>query len=185
MPFHPTRAQVEAELYRRVEQLEAAVIPAAAAGAGFVAGRLAPSIARPLAGAAARLPVRLAITGLKIGKTFAMSHPLITTLGVIYIVYTNPKQVEALLDQGFEFVEETVPKVKRGLSKANKAVKEAMRLLKAGTKSQTGARPGILPFGAFAIATKAAGLASPNTASKVGKGMSTVKKLARKLKQWW
>jgi len=185
MPFHPTRAELEAELYRRVEQLEHAVLPAATAGAGFVAGRLAPSIARPLAGAAARLPVRLAITGLKIGKTFAMSHPLITTLGVIYIVYTNPKQVQALLDQGFEFVEGTTPKVKRGLSRANKAVKEGMKRLKAGTKSQTGARPGILPFGAFAIATRAAGMANPNTPSQPGSGKSITKKLARILRKWW
>jgi len=74
---------------------------------------------------------------------------------------------------------------KRKVSKANKAVKQGMSILKAGTKASTGADKGILPPGAFKTATKAAGLANKNTASKIGKGKSKVKNLARKLKKWW
>jgi hypothetical protein len=75
--------------------------------------------------------------------------------------------------------------VKRKVSKANKAVKEGMRILKSGTKAQTGSAPGILPAGAFKTATKAAGLANPKSKSIIGKGKSKLKKLARRLKKWW
>jgi len=74
---------------------------------------------------------------------------------------------------------------KRKVSKANKAVKHAMSLLKGGTKASTGADKGKLVKGAFKIATKAAGLANPKTTSKIGKGKGKVKALARKLKKWW
>lgn len=73
---------------------------------------------------------------------------------------------------------------KRAISKANKAVKQGMAILKAGTKASTGADKGVMPAGAFKTATKAAGLANPKTPSKItGKGK--VKNLARKIKRWW
>ena len=75
--------------------------------------------------------------------------------------------------------------VRRKISKANKAVKEGMKILKGGGKAMTGTVAGKLPKGAFKTATKAAGLANPKTASKIGKGKSTVNKLARRLKKWW
>ena len=74
---------------------------------------------------------------------------------------------------------------KRKVSKANKAVKHAMGLLKAGPKRSTGADKGKLVKGAFKIATKAAGLANPGTRSIIGKGKGKVKALARKLRKWW
>jgi len=74
---------------------------------------------------------------------------------------------------------------RRKVSKANKAVKFAMDYLKAGTKRATGADKGKLSKNAFKIATKAAGLANPNTKSIIGKGKSITKALARKLKKWW
>jgi len=73
---------------------------------------------------------------------------------------------------------------KRKVSKANKAVKYAMGLLKAGTKASTGADKGKLPSGAFKTAVKAAGLANPRTPSRI-KGKGRIKNLARKLKRWW
>jgi hypothetical protein len=76
-------------------------------------------------------------------------------------------------------------KIKRKVSKANRAVKQGMKLLKSGTKAQTGSAPGTLPAGAFRTATVAAGLANPNSKSVIGKGKSKVKALARKLKKWW
>ena len=75
--------------------------------------------------------------------------------------------------------------VKRKVSKANKAVKHAMAILKSGTKAQTGSAPGTLPAGAFRTSTIAAGLANPKTKSVIGKGKSKIKALARKLKKWW
>ena len=74
---------------------------------------------------------------------------------------------------------------KRAVSKANRAVKRGMALLKAGTKGQSGSKSGSLPKGAFKIATKAAGLANPKTKSKIGKGKSKVNTLAKKLRGWW
>jgi len=73
----------------------------------------------------------------------------------------------------------------RRISKANRAVKQAMSWLKAGTKAATGAAAGTLPGGAFRIAVKAAGMANPNTKSLIGKGKSIMNKLARRLKKWW
>jgi len=74
---------------------------------------------------------------------------------------------------------------KRKVSRANKAVKQAMTWLKAGTKAATGAMPGTLPRGAFRTSVKAAGLANPNSKSKPGKGKSLINKIARRLKKWW
>ena len=73
---------------------------------------------------------------------------------------------------------------KRKVSKANKAVKYGMKLLKGGTKASTGADKGKLPKGAFLTSVRAAGLANPNTKSKI-KGKGKLKNLARKIKKWW
>jgi len=104
---------------------------------------------------------------------------------------------EALLESG-QAVQQTLqpfaelpglpgirPISKRKVSKANRAVKQAMTWLKAGTKAASGAKPGLLPKGAFRTAVKAAGAANPNTKSRVGKGKSIMNKLARRLKKWW
>jgi len=74
---------------------------------------------------------------------------------------------------------------KRKVSKANRAVKYGMGLLKAGSKKATGADKGKLVKGAFKMATKAAGLANPKTKSAIGKGKGKVKALARKIRSWW
>jgi len=74
---------------------------------------------------------------------------------------------------------------RRKVSKANRAVKYGMSLLKTGTKASTGADKGKLPKGSFKIATIAAGMANPNTPSKIGKGSSVLKSLARKIRSWW
>jgi len=76
-------------------------------------------------------------------------------------------------------------KPQRKVSKANRAVKHAMGLLKAGSKRSTGADKGKLVKGAFKMATKAAGLANPLTKSKIGKGKGKLKALARKIRSWW
>jgi len=77
-----------------------------------------------------------------------------------------------------------VARTKRKVSKANKAVKYGMKLLKGGSKASTGADKGKVPQGAFITSTKAAGLANPNTPSKI-KGKGLLKNLARKIRKWW
>jgi len=77
------------------------------------------------------------------------------------------------------------PRFKRKVSKANKAVKRAMQILKKGGRKATGAKPGTLPRKAFIAATRAAGLANPRTMSKPGKAATVVNNLARKLIKWW
>ena len=60
-----------------------------------------------------------------------------------------------------------------------------MKILKVGTKAQTGSKPGTLPRGAFKMATKAAGLANPKTPSKPGKAKTKLNKLAMQVRRWW
>jgi len=80
-------------------------------------------------------------------------------------------------------MEVPMPK-KRKVSKANRAVAYAMKLLKSGTKAFTGADKGKLPKGAFGMAVKAAGLANPRTGGST-KGKGKTKALARKIRSWW
>jgi len=136
------------------------------------------------------------------GTRLAGAHPyaLAATLAAEGWIHREEiADVASALGQKFEGTEpagvrpaivgrEAIPavrKLKRKVSKANKAVKQGMKLLKSGTKAQTGSAPGTLPTGAFRTATKAAGLANPKTKSVIGKGKSKVKALARKLKKWW
>jgi len=74
---------------------------------------------------------------------------------------------------------------KRKVSKANRAVKQGMKIIKMGTKASTGAPSGKYPKRAFAIVTKAAGLANPGTPSGIRIGKSVTMYVARKLKKWW
>ena len=60
-----------------------------------------------------------------------------------------------------------IPKVTRKLSKANRAMRQAMK----ATKNN------------FKQATKIASKANPATKSKIGKGATTIKKLARKIRK--
>ena len=95
------------------------------------------------------------------------------------------REMMLLMDPKFRTGVERKVGVKRKVSKANKAVKHAMGLLRSGTKAATGADKGKLPRAAFKIATQAAGLANPGTKSGIGKGKTVKKALARKLKKWW
>ena len=146
-------------------------------------------------------------------RMLAMRHPLVTGLGVIYVGYTQREEIMDLLNRGYVIASDpsfgqpgppapfgetfrpgpamvTVPPAvtrgaKRAVSKANRAVKQGMIWLKAGTKAATGAKPGKLPRGAFKTVVRAAGLANPKTKSRISKGKSIMNKLARRLKKWW
>jgi hypothetical protein len=167
-----------------------------------ILGHAARGVAR-VPGTAAGLAVR----GAGAARFLAMRHPAVTGAAILYAGYHERERIADLLNQGYEFVSEggavgppttierfrpgpamvyTDPvKIKRAISKANKAVKEGMKMLKRGTKRRTGSRPGTLPKDAFKTVVKAAGLANPLTRSKIGKGKSKINKLARQLKKWW
>jgi len=144
-------------------------------------------------------------------RMLAMRHPLATAGAVIYVGYKQREEIMDLLGRGYVIASDpsfgqpgpiqrevfrpgpvmaTVPPAvtrgaKRAVSKANRAVKQGMSWLKAGTKAATGAKPGKLPASAFKTVVRAAGMANPKTKSRIGKGKSIMNKLARRLKKWW
>jgi len=144
-------------------------------------------------------------------RMLAMRHPIAATGAVVWIAYDQREQIIDLLNRGYVIASDpsfgqpgpmgreqfrpgvaavTIPpavtrRAGRAVSKANKAVKQAMSWLKAGTKAATGAPPGTLPKGAFRTAVVAAGKANPKTPSIIGKGKSLINKIARRLKKWW
>jgi len=174
---------------RRLEALENLLLFGGGVAAGTASGR-------QLAAAAARRVPSVAVRGVgtagRVGLAVAKRHPVGTAATLAYLGYIHRddiRDVAETLGEGAEEVVSGLPATgkaaRRTVSKANKAVKHAMSLLKGGTKASTGADKGKLVKGAFKIATKAAGLANPNTKSVIGKGKSKVKALARKLKKWW
>jgi len=173
---------------RRLEALENLAIFAGGVTAGTASGR-------QLIGAAARRAAP-AVTPMAVSR-FVGKHPAATVMALGYTAHRlglGPiETAELIAEELAQPALETLPIItpgavrreKRKLSKANKAVKHAMSLLRGGTKASTGADKGKLPKGAFKIAVKAAGLANPGTKSVIKKGKSVTKALARKLKKWW
>jgi len=149
----------------------------------------------------------IGVGGARLAGKVAMRHPALATVGVLYIAYQNQDEIRQLLQQGYELIPESVAigdpgdfgqirpgpmavfadprKVIRAVSKANRAVRQGMKLLKSGSKATTGASPGKLPAQAFRTAVKAAGLANPKTRSTIGKAKTKLNKLAKKLRAWW
>ena len=177
---------------RRLEQLENVLLFGGGVAAGTASGRqLAAQLARRTPGFVARG----AATAGRVGLTIAKRHPVGTAATLAYLGYIHRddiRDVAETLGEGLEDVAGLIPGggptgivKKRAISKANKAVKYGMSVLKAGTKASTGADKGKLPKGAFLTSVKAAGLANPKTKSVIGKGKSKIKALARKIKKWW
>jgi len=173
---------------RRLEALENLLLFGGGVTAGTASGRqLAAAAARRVPGVA----VRGAATAGRIGLTVAKRHPVGMAATLAYLGYIHRDDIREVAEELGEGAQEVVPAlqasgkaVRRKVSKANKAVKHAMGLLKAGPKRSTGADKGKLVKGAFKMATKAAGLANPNTARKI-KGKGKLKALARKIRSWW
>jgi len=180
---------------RRLEALENLLLFGGGVAAGTASGR-------QLIGAAARRAAP-AVTPMAVSR-FVGKHPAATVVALGYTAHRmglGPiETAELIAEELAQPALETLPIItpaairrekrrltttKRTVSKANKAVKHAMGLLKAGPKRSTGADKGKLVKGAFKIATKAAGLANPKTKSKIGKGKGKVKALARKIRKWW
>jgi len=171
---------------RRLEALENLLLFGGGVAAGTASGR-------QLAAAAARR-----VPGAALGV--ARKHPVGTAAFIAYVAYKEGVTLEIakeLVEDQLQAQQVVAPLLapvqiatavtdrKRKISKANKAVKHAMSLLRAGTKASTGADKGKLSKRAFKVAVVAAGLANPNTKSSIGKGKSITKALARKLKKWW
>lgn len=129
-----------------------------------------------------RLAMRAGRGGFKLTAALARRHPAIATAVVLaelgYIFEDDIRAVARDLRQSMPdpasgqggdptFGEAPIPKVKRKLSKANKAMKQAMK----ATKNN------------FKQATKIASKANPATKSKIGKGATKAKKLARKIRK--
>jgi len=134
----------------------------------------------PLAGRGAKFGFRQAITKNPWGIAALLAYEG-------YIHRDEIADIASVLGGDIQEAVESVPGIlpKRKVSKANKAVKYGMSVLKAGPKGSTGADKGKLPKGSFKTATIAAGLANPNTPSSIGKGSSVLKRLARKIRSWW
>jgi len=188
---------------RRLEALENLLLFGGGVTAGTASGRqlataAARGTARQVAGVAGRVarPVamsplgRAAILGNLANQAAILAEEAFVEEqgldpGLAFTPGLPPLMREQMLLQSPEIRGIAVKGAKRKVSKANKAVKHAMGLLKAGSKRSTGADKGKLPKGAFKMATKAAGLANKNTQSKIGKGKGRVKSLARKIRKWW
>jgi len=174
---------------RRLEALENLLLFGGGVTAGTASGRqLAAAAARRVPGVA----VRGAATAGRLGLTVAKRHPVGMAATLAYLGYIHRDDIREVAEELGEGAQEVIPAlqasgkaVRRKVSKANRAVKHAMGLLKAGPKRSTGADKGKLVKGAFRIATKAAGLANPGTKSVIGKGKGKVKALARKIRSWW
>jgi len=185
---------------RRLEALENLLLFGGGVTAGTASGRqLASAAARAAARRAPGIAARAAGTAMSVARR----HPVAATAFVAYVAHTQgvsldtaqnivAQEIDLQQAQPQFFLQEQIKGVirdpagaKRKVSKANKAVKHAMGLLKAGPKRSTGADKGKLVKGAFKIATKAAGLANPATKSVIGKGKGKVKALARKIRKWW
>jgi len=173
----PTSSDTE----RRLEALENLLLFGGGVAAGTASGR--------------QLATRGLGTAARLGVTVAKRHPVGTAATLAYLGYIHRddiRDVAATLGEGLEEVAQLIPGggpttavKKRAISKANRAVKYGMSVLKAGPKASTGADKGKLAKGSFKLATQAAGLANPNTPSLIKKGTSKLKSLARKIRAWW
>jgi len=168
--------------------LENIILFGGGVAAGTASGR---ALARGAARRAPAVAVRGAVTAGRVGLTVAKRHPIGAAATLAYLGYIHRDDIADVAETIGQSIEEAVPVIqesgkatRRKVSKANKAVKHAMGLLKAGPKRSTGAGIGILPKGAFKMATKAAGLANPKTKGNT-KGKGKLKALARKIRSWW
>jgi len=101
--------------------------------------------------------VRVAGTALRVGKTIAMRHPVLTAGAVVYYTYKNREELGDLVEQGYEVLQPKVPMVqdvlqtafdatpigvgleigrrirKKATTPFNKAVSKGMKIVKGST----------------------------------------------------
>jgi len=114
----------------KITKRDLAIIAGTAGVADFLAeGRLSAPLARALkksavaigkralmtAPAAARVSAatlpRLGMTALKVGKTIALRHPVLTAGAVVYYTYKNREEIADLVEQGYDIVQPVVEPV--------------------------------------------------------------------------
>jgi len=141
--------------------------------------RAGPVVARSTGSTA----VRLAGTGLAVGKTIAMRHPILTAGAVVYYTYKNREELGDLIEQGYEVLQPKVPMIQERLQTAfdvtplgvgvklgsalrkkattpfNQAIKKGMSIIKSSTSY---GKKGVInnPKKAFSAVTKVASAAS-------------------------
>jgi len=126
---------------------------------------------------------KIAGTALRVGKTIAMRHPVLTAGAVVYYTYKNREELGDLVEQGYEVLQPKVPMVqdvlqtafdatpigvgleigrrirKKATTPFNKAVSKGMKIVKASTSY---GKKGTINNAkkAFSAVTKAASAAS-------------------------
>jgi hypothetical protein len=130
----------------KITKRDLAIIAGTAGVADFLAeGRLSAPLARALkksavaigkralmtAPAAARVTAatlpRLGMTALKVGKTIALRHPVLTAGAVVYYTYKNREEIADLVEQGYDIVQPVVePVVQETLDITRPARQELM-----------------------------------------------------------
>jgi len=91
-----------------------AIVAGLAGAADFLTeGRFSAPVARALkrvfrraAPAAARTLPRLGVTAFQVGKQIALRHPVLTAGAVVYYTYKNRDEIGALVEQGYEVVQD-------------------------------------------------------------------------------
>ena len=93
---------------------DVAIIAGLAGVADFLTeGRFSAPVARAIkrvfrraAPTAARTVPRLGMTALQVGKQIALRHPVLTAGAVVYYTYKNRDEIGALVEQGYEVVQD-------------------------------------------------------------------------------
>jgi len=67
------------------------------------------AISKEIARGALRAAPRVAGTGLAIGRTIALRHPVLTAGAVVYYTYKNRDELADLVRQGYDVVQEAIP----------------------------------------------------------------------------
>ena len=140
-----------------------------------------------------RLAMRAGRGGLRLTAAIAKRHPAIATAVVLAeLGYIFEEDIRAVAQDLRESMPSpasgqggdptfgsavAVPKIKRKLTKANKAFKQAYKAVKPKVSTKKGRE------NALRKASKIASKANPATKSKIGKGVTKAKKLARKIRK--
>ena len=93
---------------------DVAIVAGLAGAADFLTeGRFSAPVARALKKAfrrvlpvAARAAPRVGVTAFQVGKQIALRHPVLTAGAVVYYTYKNRDEIGALVEQGYEVVQD-------------------------------------------------------------------------------
>ena len=75
-------------------------------------------IGRPAARQTGSTAARLGGTALRVGKTIALRHPVLTAGAITYYTYKNRDEIADLVEQGYEIVQPQAERVRSGVMEA-------------------------------------------------------------------